>query len=163
MLNLTRPRSLFATTALVLALAACGSDPAPEPTEQIVVDETGDAGKAPADQPEAAEETGGGDLVAEGKAAFAICAACHKVEKGVASPIGPNLHGVVGRKAASLEDFPRYSDALKASGITWSEAELDAFLANPTQKVSGTTMTAGGTADAEKRKAIIAYLKDNAS
>ena len=60
--------------------------------------------------------------MAVGKAAFAACAACHSVQPGGASGIGPNLHGVVGRAAGTAPGFA-YSDAMKTSGITWSEAE----------------------------------------
>jgi cytochrome c len=37
--------------------------------------------------------------------------------------VGPNLHGVVGRRAASVEGF-RYSNAMKekgSQGWTWTE------------------------------------------
>ncbi len=141
----------FAFVAIsALALAACGSKVEP-PVEQIVVREPGQAASA---APTAAPAT---DLVAAGKAAFAVCATCHAVEAGKASGIGPNLNGVAGRKAASLADFS-YSAALKQSGITWTETELDAFIANPSGKVPGTSMAAGAVSDAERRQAIVAYL-----
>ncbi|MBA4445603.1 c-type cytochrome, partial [Cylindrospermopsis raciborskii CS-506_C] len=115
----------FALVAIgALALAACGSKVEP-PVEQIVVRQPGQAaGAAPA---------AATDLVAAGKAAFAVCATCHAVEAGKASGIGPNLNGVVGRKAGALADFG-YSAALKQSGLTWTETELDAFIANPSGK-----------------------------
>lgn len=134
-----------------MLLAGCGSSEQP-PVEQIVVREPGQTAAAPA-KPAAAT----GDMVAQGKAAFATCAACHAVEASAASGIGPNLHGVIGRKAAAVEGFG-YSEALKGSGLTWSESELDAFLANPAAKVPGTAMSAGAVNVAETRKAIIAYL-----
>ncbi|MEZ0496246.1 cytochrome c family protein [Sphingomonas sp. IW22] len=89
--------------------------------------------------------------------AFAACKACHTVEKGARSGIGPNLHGVAGRDAASVPGF-RYSTALKNSKLTWDDASLDAFIAAPTKKVPGTRMPIG-MADPKKRAAIIAYLK----
>lgn len=140
----------FAFLAIsALALAACGSE-AEAPVEQIVVRQPGQAASA---APSAAAT----DLAAAGKAAFAVCATCHAVEPGKASGIGPNLHGVVGRKAGALADFS-YSAALKQAGITWTEAELDAFIANPSGKVPGTSMAAGAVSDAERRRAIVAYL-----
>ena len=48
---------------------------------------------------------------------------------------------------------------MKSSAITWTESELDAYLADPVGKVPGTTMTAGAVRDAAQREAIIAYLK----
>jgi cytochrome c len=83
------------------------------------------------------------------------CGDCHTVDPP--SGTAPSLKGVVGRKAASLADF-QYSDALKAKGGTWTEAELDAFIANPKAYAPGTQMTAGAT-DPADRRAIIDYLK----
>jgi cytochrome c len=96
-------------------------------------------------------------VVAAGKTAFGACRACHSVEKGKIG-IGPSLYGVVGRKAGSLPGFS-YSKAMTASGITWDEAALDAFMAAPQAKVPGTRMPFGGLKDPVKRKAIIDYLK----
>jgi len=149
-------RKLALLAVPFLALTACGSDPVPGPTEQIIVREPGAAPVAPA----AGEQLSEADtLLAAGKAAFAGCVACHSVVKGETGAIGANLHGVVDRAAGSLADAT-YSDALKASGITWTAAELDAFLIDPAAKVPGTTMTVGAVADADQRTAIIAYLKD---
>ncbi len=148
---LNRTAALVATVGLALALAGCGSK-AEAPLEQIVVRQPGVAAASAA-----AGAPAMGDLVAVGKAAFAACAACHSVQPGGASGIGPNLHGVVGRAAGTAPGFA-YSDAMKTSGITWSEAELEAFLANPAAKVPGTAMAAGQVGDAERRSAIIAYL-----
>ena len=83
------------------------------------------------------------------------CGDCHTVDPP--SGTAPALKGVVGRKVASLADF-QYSDALKAKGGTWTEAALDAFIANPKAYAPGTQMTAGA-ADPADRKAIIDYLK----
>jgi len=81
------------------------------------------------------------------------CADCHS-----ADATAPSLKGVVGRKIASLADF-QYSDALKAkSGGSWTEANLNAFLADPKTFAPGTTMF-GGAPDATQRQAIIDYLK----
>ncbi|UIP07646.1 c-type cytochrome [Erythrobacter sp. SDW2] len=143
---------LTVTVLAVLALASCGAEEQP-PVEQIVVREPGQ----PAAQPGAEAAAGSSDLVAAGKAAFASCAACHSVDPTGASGIGPNLHGALGRKAAAVEGFA-YSDALANSGLTWTEGELDAFLAGPATKVPGTSMAAGAVSDAATRTAIIAYL-----
>jgi len=92
-----------------------------------------------------------------GKSAFGVCKTCHSAEKGKAG-FGPSLYGVVGRKAASLPGFA-YSKAMTASGITWDDAALDAFMAAPQAKVPGTRMPYGGLKDAGKRRAVIDYLK----
>ncbi|HEX3919386.1 MAG TPA: c-type cytochrome, partial [Caulobacteraceae bacterium] len=61
------------------------------------------------------------------------CSSCH-VLGGVAQ--GPNLIGVVGRRAATEAGYP-YSDPLKASGLTWTPANLDRFLQSPQKLVPG--------------------------
>jgi cytochrome c len=71
--------------------------------------------------------------------------------------MGPNLHGLFGRKAGSVPGF-NYSPALKASKIVWNAQTLDQFLAAPAQKVPGTRMPMKVT-DPAKRAALIAYLK----
>jgi cytochrome c len=62
---------------------------------------------------------------------------------------------VVGRKAASTDYH--YSPALKASGLTWSRANLDHFLSGPMQMVPGTRMVVR-VGDPAERAAIIDYL-----
>ncbi|MGB5724506.1 MAG: c-type cytochrome [Parasphingorhabdus sp.] len=142
----------IAALASLLVLTACGADPAPEPVEQIIVREPGAAPVATAAyDPDSA-------LLAEGKAAFANCSACHTLEQGAANGAGPNLFGIVGKAAGSVTGFG-YSDALKASGITWTAAELDSYIADPAAKIPGTTMVAGAIADQGKRQAVIAYIE----
>lgn len=86
------------------------------------------------------------------------CRTCHSVQEGD-NRLGPSLAGVVGRKAGSSPGFG-YSDALKASGITWDDATLDHFIANPDEVVPGNRMKPyGGIADADERAKIVAYLK----
>lgn len=92
-----------------------------------------------------------------GQAAFKVCMACHSAQKGKLG-IGPSLFGVYGRKAASLPGF-HYSMAMTQSGLTWDEATLDAFITAPSAKVKGTSMPFAGLKDADKRKALIGYLK----
>ncbi len=92
--------------------------------------------------------------------AFAQCATCHKVEAGAQNGIGPALHGIVGKKAGQVAGF-NYSPALKASGLTWDEAALDKYIANPRALVVGTKMSFAGQPDAAKRAQIIAWLKKN--
>lgn len=152
-------RAIAAVSLLTLALMACGGSEPAEVVEQIKVREPGEAAKpVAAAGEETGEEAGGAaDLVAAGEAAFAVCSGCHVAEPGAASMAGPNLHGVVGRKAGALDDFA-YSDALTSSDITWDIASLDRFLANPTGYVPGTSMAAGSVSDVEQRAAIVAYL-----
>ncbi len=99
----------------------------------------------------------GGPALADGAETFNThCGDCHTLT-GESGMVAPSLKGVVGRKIASLSDF-QYSDALKAKGGAWTEANLDAFLANPKAFAPGTTMF-GGAPEPADRKAIIEFLK----
>jgi cytochrome c len=90
-----------------------------------------------------------------GKTVFNKCKACHSADK---NGVGPHLAGVVGRVAGSVEDY-KYSDALKNSGITWDEANLKEWLADPKKKVPGTKMVFMGLKDPTDIDNVIAYLE----
>jgi cytochrome c len=96
------------------------------------------------------------DLRQGERLAFA-CIACHTLADGQPHNIGPNLHGVFGRRAAALPDFA-YSPALSQSGLVWTPRALAAWLDNPARFVEGTTMAFTGYRDAEDRRDLIAYL-----
>jgi cytochrome c len=89
-----------------------------------------------------------------GKILYQACAACHSVDE---NDIGPLHRGVVGRLAGSVPDY-NYSAALKKSGITWDETQLNRWLVNPSAMVPGTKMFFK-LDDAQMRADIIAYLK----
>ena len=93
---------------------------------------------------------------AAGKTAFSKCAACHAVTPGT-NRIGPSMHGVVGRKAASVEGFA-YSEPMKAYGVSWTPAELDKYLLAPREVVKGTKMIFVGLKNDTERANVIAYL-----
>ena len=102
----------------------------------------------------AAEEQGDAGQVSYNNA----CRTCHSF-KPDDNRLGPTLHGIVGRKAGSIEGFA-FSPSMKASGITWDEATLDKFISDPNAVVSGNKMQPyGGIADAGERKKIVDYLK----
>jgi len=95
---------------------------------------------------------------ARGAKLFEECRACHALERGTQG-VGPDLHGLFGRKAASLDDF-RYSPALKRSGITWSAKTLDDYVADPQKVVPQNRMPYAGMPEARDRADLIRYIQD---
>jgi glucose/arabinose dehydrogenase len=81
------------------------------------------------------------------------CALCHTPTGGQ----GPALGGIFGRPAAATPGFS-FTKELRESKLTWNEATLDRFLANPTATVPGTTMVIG-VPDAAERNHLIAFLR----
>ena len=98
-----------------------------------------------------------GDAAA-GATAFARCRACHLFDDTGRHRVGPNLAGVFGRTAGTVEDFPRYTDPMKASGIVWDDDTLNTWLSGPGEMVVGTTMKMV-ISDETMRANIIAFLK----
>jgi cytochrome c len=131
-------RVLIAALSLSLiapiALAAAPSAPAPAPT---------------------AAAASAGDAVRGEKRYKAVCAACHTIDPAKKG-IGPHLKGVMGRKAGTVAGYS-YSVAMKNSGITWTAAQLDPYLARPGNVVRGTKMV-NILANPRDRADIIAYL-----
>ncbi|WP_298487538.1 c-type cytochrome [uncultured Maribacter sp.] len=94
-----------------------------------------------------------------GKRMFIACAACHNLKKGEAHKVGPNLYGIFNKKAATTEGF-EYSEALKNSGITWSEETIRKWMQDPAGYVPQTKMAFVGIKKEEQQTALIEYLKE---
>ena len=84
------------------------------------------------------------------------CPACHGVTKDDNAKVGPNLVGIVGRKAGTTPSL-LVTESLKKYGVIWSVETLDEFLADPSAKVPGTAM-GGVLTDPQQRADVIAYL-----
>lgn len=95
---------------------------------------------------------------AAGEAVFKrVCATCHNATVEGPRKLGPTLHGVVGRKVASVEGF-RYSAAKRAADLVWTPDKIDPYLLNPREFMPGTTMAYAGLKNDADRKNVIAYL-----
>jgi cytochrome c len=89
---------------------------------------------------------------------FQQCIACHSVQPGE-HMTGPSLAQAAGHKAGTAPGFQRYSEALKRSGVTWDDAALDKWLANPQKFIPGNSMTFPGMREPQARQDLIAYLR----
>lgn len=85
------------------------------------------------------------------------CTSCHTFEAGGGTLQGPNLHGIVGRQAASEAGFS-YSSAMSGYDRAWTYENLDHFIANPRAEISGTAMSFAGLRNDEDRANLLAYL-----
>ena len=102
-----------------------------------------------------------GDAAAGAKV-FKKCVACHSIVAADGNKIGPNLHGVVGRAAGTAEGF-KYSDAMKASGLTWDEATLEKYLRDPKGFVPKNKMAFAGLKKDADLANVLAYLKEESA
>ncbi|WP_448188393.1 c-type cytochrome [Azospirillum sp. sgz301742] len=105
----------------------------------------------------------GGPALAEtaeevaGRQVFNHCAACHALDPSK-NAFGPSLIGVVGRKAGTLPRF-EYSDAMRKSGITWTEANLRRWIADNEKVLPGTRMRHVSIKDRAEQDYLIAFIK----
>ncbi|HEX3864532.1 MAG TPA: cytochrome c family protein [Stellaceae bacterium] len=95
--------------------------------------------------------------IAAGQALFNRCKICHMTEAGAQSTVGPNLHGVFGRKAGTLGDF-RYSDAMKNSAIVWDDDSIGNYIRDPRGFIPGNRMAFPGIKDDTEIADLLAYL-----
>lgn len=85
------------------------------------------------------------------------CAVCHASKKDAPPKFGPDLFGVVGRKAGTYPGY-NYSPAMKNSKVVWTPEELRKYLESPNMVVHGNKMPFGGVHNEDKVEDLIAYL-----
>src|SRR6266446_7764994 len=96
-----------------------------------------------------------GDPAAGQKVFATHCATCHATEAGQ-NKVGPSLAGIVGSKSGSVPGFD-FSTAMKEANVTWDDANLDKYLANPSGFVHGTKMFVNLPSETDRQN-VIAYL-----
>jgi len=151
---------IAAAAALSVLLVACGGDGPVDATD------SGDAagsGAAPAQAESVPAVESVGDLMASadadrGKTLYFQCRACHSLAEGAAHKVGPNLHGMFGRKAGLAEGFA-YSEVMKNADIVWDVDSMNEWLARPSQLLPGNLMVFVGIKKPEDRASLIKYLQ----
>lgn len=123
--------------AMLLGLGGCGR------TDSAVTAQAGE-------EPLAAR-------VEAGRKLFARCAGCHQVGPNAGNIFGPQLNGILGRRAGSVGDYA-YSPALKASTLVWDEASLAAFIRNSDQVIPGNKMRFMNFMSEQQAAEIVSYL-----
>jgi cytochrome c len=96
-----------------------------------------------------------------GARVFNQCRACHTINQGGRNGVGPNLYGLWGRAAGSIEAF-RYSAPMRAKageGLTWTPENLRAYLTDPKAVVPAGSMSFAGIRNEQQLNDLLAYLQ----
>ncbi len=99
-----------------------------------------------------------------GQRVFNQCRACHTIEQGGRNGVGPNLHGLIGRRAGAIEGY-RYSPSMREKaegGLAWTEENLRAYIRDPKAVVPAGSMSYVGLRNEQQLNDLIAYLRQAA-
>ncbi len=94
-----------------------------------------------------------------GAEVYKACVACHTLSSDEGNRAGPTLHGIFGRRIASLPGY-NFSPALKQMDIVWSkETVAELFEVGPMKYTPGTKMPEQRITSPEDRKALVDFLE----
>ncbi len=94
-----------------------------------------------------------------GAQVFRACVACHTLAAEQDNRAGPSLHGIFGRRIASLSGF-NYSEALKHLDIVWTPETLaELFEIGPAAYTPGTKMPEQRISSRDDREALVRFLE----
>jgi cytochrome c len=85
------------------------------------------------------------------------CMTCHSPDPAK-NAFGPSLIGVIGRQAGTVPRFA-YSDAVKNSGIVWTEVNLRAWMSDNEALIPGTRMRHVSIDDPAEQDFLLAYIR----
>ncbi len=101
-------------------------------------------------------------LTGQAQQDFMWCRFCHSFEANGPHAVGPNLHRVFGRRAASAAGF-YYSEAFVTAGrdgLVWDEQTIEQLIADPERFLGGRhRMRYKAITDPEDRRQIVMALK----
>jgi len=90
---------------------------------------------------------------------FRACVACHTLDPDDGNRAGPTLHGIFGRRIASVPGY-HYSPAFRGMDIIWTpETVSRLFEIGPSEYTPGTKMPEQTISDPEDRAALIRFLQ----
>jgi cytochrome c len=94
-----------------------------------------------------------------GAEVFRACIACHTLKPNEGPRAGPSLHGIFGRKIATLPGY-NFTPALKKLDIVWTpETVAKLFEIGPAEYTPGTKMPEQKIGSKEDRDALVEFLK----
>ena len=90
---------------------------------------------------------------------FRACVACHTLKSDEGNRAGPTLHGIFGRRIATLPGY-NFSEALKHLDIVWTpETVAKLFELGPSRFTPGTKMPEQRITVPEDRDALVKFLE----
>lgn len=94
---------------------------------------------------------------AKGEKVFAKCKTCHEIASDK-NKVGPTLHGVIGRKAGTVEGF-KYSEAMAGSDVIWDATTIAEYVAKPKDFIPGNKMAFVGLKKEDEIENLVAYIQ----